>query len=154
MIGFGILLACIGLALVAIEFFLPGGLLAILGIFALLGSIAVMAFCLGVAWLLGFVFLLTLVVGAVCKMALRKVKSSRKRGSYFHDQDLGGLSVDAYGLELCGKSGVVVTDLRPSGHIISEGKRYQAVSEGGYLSQGEQVVILRVEGARTIVRKG
>ncbi|MFH1852894.1 MAG: NfeD family protein [Candidatus Neomarinimicrobiota bacterium] len=58
------------------------------------------------------------------------------------------------GLEgLVGQMGQAVTDLRPSGWITMGEQRIFVVSEGGFISKGEPVKILVVEGNRVVVRK-
>src|SRR5699024_10672549 len=53
---------------------------------------------------------------------------------------------------IVGKRGKAVTPLRPSGTIMIGKERLDAVSEGDYIREGEQIEIIAVEGARTIVR--
>ena len=46
---------------------------------------------------------------------------------------------------LVGKYGVVVTDLKPSGTVEVEGKRYYAQINCGFAVKGEEIVVSRVE---------
>ena len=55
--------------------------------------------------------------------------------------------------ELVGKTGVVLTELRPSGSILLEGVPVDVVSEGAFLEKGEQVRVISVQGSRIVVRK-
>lgn len=54
---------------------------------------------------------------------------------------------------LIGKEGIVATDLKPSGNVDVEGKRYQARMVWGYALKGESVKILRHEGGRLYCKK-
>ena len=49
--------------------------------------------------------------------------------------------------------GTAESDLKPSGHVMVEGKREQAVSQGTYIKKGEKIKVVGGEGARLIVRK-
>ena len=54
---------------------------------------------------------------------------------------------------LVGMKGVVATDLKPSGTVEIDGKRYQAQIDFGYASKGEIVEITRHEGGRLYCKK-
>ena len=54
---------------------------------------------------------------------------------------------------LVGMSGIAATDLKPSGSVEIEGKRYQAQIISGYAERGETVKILRHEGGRLYCKK-
>jgi membrane-bound serine protease (ClpP class) len=54
--------------------------------------------------------------------------------------------------ELLGQVGRVVTPLRPVGMCDFEGKRLECVSESGYVSKGQMVKVIRVEGTQLTVR--
>lgn len=51
------------------------------------------------------------------------------------------------------KSGVTVTELRPSGIAEIDGKRYSVVSEGEMIGPSVEIVVKEVEGNNIIVRK-
>ena len=53
---------------------------------------------------------------------------------------------------LLGKKGVVMTDLRPTGVGQIDGINFDVISEGNYISAGEPVEIIKVEGSKLIVR--
>ncbi len=55
--------------------------------------------------------------------------------------------------KLVGTKGVVATDLKPSGTVEIDGKRYQAQIDFGYAQKGEIVEILRHEGGRLYCKK-
>lgn len=52
---------------------------------------------------------------------------------------------------LLGKTGVTTTELRPAGRVEIDGKTYDAVTEGNYMSRGEIVKVLSVEGVKISV---
>lgn len=53
---------------------------------------------------------------------------------------------------LVGKSGVAETELRPSGVVRVDGKRYDARSEYGLVQQGTPITVLRATGTDVVVR--
>ena len=53
---------------------------------------------------------------------------------------------------LLGNKGVAMTDLRPTGVGQIDGINFDVISEGNYISAGEPVEIIKVEGSKLIVR--
>ena len=54
---------------------------------------------------------------------------------------------------LVGRPGLVMTALRPSGTIIVDGERHDAVSDGDFILEGEAVRVLEVHGNRVVVER-
>ncbi|HJS47124.1 MAG TPA: NfeD family protein [Gemmatimonadales bacterium] len=54
--------------------------------------------------------------------------------------------------ELVGREGTAVTDLRPSGTILVDDERIDAVAESGFVTAGSAVRVIRAEGYRHVVR--
>jgi membrane-bound serine protease (ClpP class) len=53
-----------------------------------------------------------------------------------------------------GKAGKVVNPLRPAGVVeFADGERLDVVSEGAYIAGGDEVIVVKVEGRRIVVRK-
>ncbi|MEX1012143.1 MAG: NfeD family protein [Waddliaceae bacterium] len=143
------LLLAIGFFLIFAEFYLPGGIMGVLGTLTVVGSIIVFAMqsespIYIILYLVGVVISLALVF----KYALRRIS----RGSLFSAGDQTGYYASSYDKELIGKVGTVATDLRPGGHIAIDGKRYSAISQSGYLSKGEKVVVIDGQGETLIVK--
>jgi len=55
--------------------------------------------------------------------------------------------------ELVGETGVAVSDCRPSGWVIVDERKIFVVSEGEFISNGDPIKILTVDGNRVVVRK-
>ncbi len=53
---------------------------------------------------------------------------------------------------LVGKKGTAVTKLRPSGTVEIDGMRIDVVSEGDYITAGTEIIVVKVDGTRVIVR--
>ena len=54
-------------------------------------------------------------------------------------------------VELAGKQGVAVTNLRPSGSAEIDGERYDVVTESEFIEPGTAVRVIEVEGFRIVV---
>ncbi|MGA9287274.1 MAG: NfeD family protein, partial [Anaerobacillus sp.] len=54
--------------------------------------------------------------------------------------------------ELVGLEGIAVTPLRPSGIADFGDERLDVVTEGGYISSGVEVKIVKTNGSRVVVR--
>jgi membrane-bound ClpP family serine protease len=52
---------------------------------------------------------------------------------------------------LVGVAGKTVTDLRPAGTAVFNGKRYDVVSRGDFVSKNTEVTVVSVEGNRIVV---
>lgn len=55
--------------------------------------------------------------------------------------------------ELTGQKGEALTDLRPSGIVVINSRRYDVVTEGDYIQKGSTITVARVEGVKIIVQK-
>lgn len=54
---------------------------------------------------------------------------------------------------LVGSTGIAITDLRPSGKVECNDEIYDAVTEGGFITKGSTVKVMKAEGYSIIVRK-
>ena len=55
--------------------------------------------------------------------------------------------------ELLGRTGTVITELRPSGTILLNGVPVDVVSEGAFIPKGTLVRVAAVQGSRVVVRR-
>ncbi len=69
------------------------------------------------------------------------------------DKNSGGVSEPAEWASLKGKDGTALTDLRPAGTVLIEGKRYDVVSRGEYIEKGTTIEVAMVDSNRVVVRK-
>ncbi|WP_017380144.1 NfeD family protein [Paenisporosarcina sp. TG-14] len=150
-----VLLFVIGLVLVVAEFFLTGGVLGIIGLALIIGSILLAG---GNVVHMGIAVLIALFVAIVGMVIIMKFFG--KNMKLFNKIILKDSTDTKHGyvsninrVELIGKSALSMTPLRPSGTIILEGERIDAVTEGGYIEMGKVVKIIKVEGSRTVVRE-
>jgi membrane-bound ClpP family serine protease len=148
-----ILIGCVSLICFYFEFFLPGGILALLGIVALVGG-AVLFFFETSSPLFSFIYVvgfLTLSI-LICFLALKNIRKSGKKDSFFLQKDQAGYSSAKMDEDLMGKEGVVSTELKPAGHIRIEERQYQAVSQGGFVSKGTLVEVVQMRGSHVVVK--
>ncbi|KSU63743.1 hypothetical protein AS034_05745 [[Bacillus] enclensis] len=149
-----IILFVIGIILIIAEFFLPGGIAGGLGAAAVIGSIMLAG---GNIMQMGISILIALLIAVIAMIIFVKVFG--KKMKLFNKIILkdstnteSGYVSNANRLELIGKTGLTKTPLRPSGTIIIEDERIDAVTEGGYIAVNQQVKVVKVEGSRIVVR--
>jgi membrane-bound serine protease (ClpP class) len=143
-----------GIILMVIELFAPGfGIFGILGIISLTLGVVLASYntvygfvSLGIAGVITIGLIIVIVKyfghrGTWNRLILRD--EMKKEQGY-----VSSLTRE----ELLGKEGEAVTTLRPSGTIVVEGERIDAVTEGGFIRQNARVVIIKVEGHRVVVR--
>lgn len=148
-----IILLIVGLLLLLVEFFLPGGILAVIAGITILISIFKFASESPslLATALYIVIVICLLIGVV-KFALWRIKKTQESKTILSDDSQSGFQASSYDKSLIGKHAVVSTDLRPGGHIMVDGMSYLALSQSGFLSKGEEVLIIGGEGDSLIVK--
>ena len=143
-----------GILCIIVEMLLPTvGLLAGVGVAAMLYSVVL---ALGgdvdaVLAMLGAVVLAVVIFALIVK----KLPSSKLWNKFvLHDQSTSkrGFVSAAPRTELVGHTGVVTTELRPSGTADIDGRPVDVVSEGAFLPKGTEIRVVTVEGARVVVR--
>lgn len=147
------ILAFSGLFLVFLEFFLPGAVMAIGGGLLLIASLIFfhMQNKSALAFLIYLTSLLTLVY-LVIRCALWRVKAMAKNGTIYLEGDQEGFKASAFPKELIGKVGIADTDLKPSGHILVDGQRFNAISKIGYIDKETPIEILSGTGSHLVVQ--
>lgn len=153
MIWWALLLFLGGIVLIYAEFLLPGGICGVTGAIMLLASGA-----LGVAALPGYELfvIVTELAGAAVAIALGMRMLARGRGLHGlrHEDGLraeDGFVSAAGDLGLVGRTGSVFTALRPSGTIVVDGRRVDAVADGTFIEAGRAVRVVEVHGNRVVV---
>jgi membrane-bound serine protease (ClpP class) len=152
-----ILLLLLGLALIALEVFVPsGGVLGVLAALALIASIVV-AFSGG--WATGSVMLVVamVVVPVVIGVAIhwwprtpigRMIVLEPPHG----EEEVLPETAEYRGLRsMIGKRGVAKTKMLPSGAVVIEGRSYDALSEGMAIDPGQPIRVMAVRATRIVV---
>lgn len=153
--SFTLMLFVIGVLLLLVELFVFGAVLGIIGItliiisFVTLGdNLSMMLFNVVFASILTLIEWVVLVkffkksIAIFDKVVLKD--STSKESGYTSHNDRS---------HLVGEIAVSYTDLRPSGIIILNNERIDAVSEGSFISKDMKVAIIEVEGTRVVVRE-
>jgi membrane-bound serine protease (ClpP class) len=89
-------------------------------------------------WLIALV---TILVAAFFAFAIQKIIQVHRRQAYSGRE------------ELVGKTAVVRAALDPEGMVLFKGELWTAISEGGRVKPGEEVIITKVEGLKLYVKK-
>lgn len=147
-------LMVLGLGLIMLEIFIPGG---IVGIFGGISMLAAVGFAYQDYGMEGGI--ITFGIGLVGLVAclwfefkvLPKTPAGRK---LFLQNQVEGKSQPDVGVdEMIGKEGKAATALSPSGHIIVDGKKLEAISRSGFLDKGELVKIDSFDQFKVTVSK-
>ncbi|MDD5261363.1 MAG: NfeD family protein [Methylacidiphilales bacterium] len=140
-----------GILLLAAEIFLPGLIAGILGIVCLLGAAArawsiyganAGLSVLGAEFSLGIILFL-LWMKYFPRSALGKVLSLDNTSAPRADENAG----------LLGSTGKTVSLLRPSGTARIQGRRVDVITEGQPIPPDTDIKVVKVDGARIMVRK-
>ncbi len=144
------------LALILAEFFVPGGILGVIGGILLLTSGGMTIYHYPEHALLAvfgqFAGVVVLILGAL-------VILPRFPGAQFlvlrdtMDTGEGGWVSDPSDTTLVGRIGEVHSMLRPAGIVEIDGERINAVSDGSFIEPGEKVRVMEVHGNRIVVEK-
>ncbi|MCL4424124.1 MAG: nodulation protein NfeD [Firmicutes bacterium] len=147
-------LFALGIILLAVEAFIPG-----FGIFGLSGIVAVF-YSIYLASASSQQALqsisIALVISILTGFALAHY--GRRRG-WWRGLVLGAAETSRHGYvpqryrpELMGKTGVVLTPLRPAGMAEINGERVDVVSDGEFIPKGAMVKVVKIEGTRALVK--
>jgi len=148
-----ILLVVIGLVLIGIEFYMPGFVLATVGIILLLTADFVCLNHFGTNWAAGL-FVTEVALASLTGYVVIKTVPRTAAGKWMilsHEQR--NASAVAQTPELIGAEGVAQTTLRPSGMAEIAGKRLDVVAESDMIARGSAIKVIAVEGNRIVVRK-
>lgn len=144
----------IGLLLIYLEFFLPGAVMGVAG--GLMIGASLLLFIMEANSVIAVVIYFILVAFSIVlliKYALWKIPRAKPDRSIYSADAQEGYQASGYDKEAIGKSGVVLSDLKPGGYILIKGEQHQALSESGYIPKGTEVIVLYGEGESLIVRK-
>ena len=148
-----IALGTAGVALLFLEMFLPGMIAGIIGAILLIASVFVAYSDVGTE--AGNVTLAaaTAITALLWWWWATKFQHTRF-GRSMTLTAAGAGTAQAEGItQLAGQTGVAITPLRPSGTILVEGKRLDAITGGEFIEQGSCIRIVRAEGSALIVHR-
>jgi len=137
-----------------LEIFVPGGLLAIVGIACIIGAAAAATDAYG--WIAG---LLVFIGGGIFVVFMFFVEVKWLLRNRFarriqHNEQISGSSLKKVDVDaLLGTQAEAVTRLTPSGKIRVDGKLLEAKSENGWVHRGEPVIITGSDVFHVFVRR-
>lgn len=143
-----------GILLMILEIFLPGGIVGAIGFISIVSGLVMAAYdteqglaSLGIAVLITAVITFILIKKYGFKGLINRFILSdeqRNEQGYVAPKDQRNL---------VGKKGIALTPFRPAGVAKIEGMRVDAVSAGGFIQAGVQIVVVQVEGTRVVVQE-
>ena len=143
----------LGLLLILVEFYLPGAVMGITGGILVLTSIVLFTMQAdSLIWVAVYVIGVSISIVFLIKFAIWKIRTAKPSRSIYLNSDQKGYYASSFDSSVIGKTGIVVTDLKPGGHILVDGKRLQAISQSGYLTKGTEVIVLGGQEESLIVR--
>ena len=154
-----LMLFVIGFAALFLELFVPAaGVVGALGIICMITG-TVLAYNSS-GRLVGSIFLAGILIGTPVMIMLglkafpKSFVGKKLILSKSFEQKEGFTSAENEKYQILkGKEGLAVTNLRPSGMIVVDGKKYSVVTAGEMIERLSHVRVVKVEGNRIVVRK-
>ena len=148
-----ILTTVVGFVLIALEIFLPGGILGVIGGLLLLIAMGLGFSVFGPIGGLVSVTGLTIVGGVALYLWIKlfpKTGVGRQMtlDASTEDYHANDTRLDA----LLEKTGTTITDLRPAGKAEIGGQKVNVVSQGGWVEKGTFIKVTEIAGNRVVVR--
>lgn len=148
-----LILISAGFILFLIELFTPGfGLCGISGLALIIWgctlSIARIDPFVGI-----FIFAASIYLVTLFFRIFKKSKLWKKMQLNLSEEKSKGFSVDLNFESLLNKQGKTLSPLRPTGIILIEGKRLEAATDGVFVENNKDIVVIRIEGNKIIVRE-
>ncbi len=150
-----IMLFVLGIGLILLELFVPGGIIGVLGTLSIITSLLLASdnmINMGISILIA--------IGLSIIACILMVKVYGKKMRLFNKIILtdstnteNGYVSNLNRTDLLGKKGITFTALRPSGTILIGDDRIDVVSEGDFIVKGKTVKVVKVEGSRIVVRE-
>ena len=151
---FPIILQLVGVVVIIAEIIIPsGGILAIaaLGVFgySLFIVFNETSMTIGFSFVFADLILIPVLVIVGLKLLARSPVTLRKTLSRKEGVSSQSSELESY----VGRQGNAVTDLRPAGIAVINGKRVDVVTRGEYIEKDSAIIVTTVTGNQIIVRK-
>ena len=149
-----IILQLVGVVVIIAEIILPsGGILSIVALsvfgYSLYIAFSEISKTVGFAFVAADLVLIPVLVIVGLKLLARSPVTLRKTLSREEGVSSQSSELESY----VGTQGNAVTDLRPAGIAVINGKRVDVVTRGDYLEKDSAIVVSAVTGNQIIVRK-
>ncbi|WP_244374846.1 NfeD family protein [Anoxybacillus flavithermus] len=154
--GFGaIVLFLIGLILLVIELFVPGGVIGFLGLGTLVWSLFLAAkHSSFITVSLAIAIVSAVIVGLwLSRVSKQKMALFEKIVLTDEQRNEEGYVSHEVRMDLVGKRGVAITVLRPAGTALIDGERVDVVTEGEYIERHRPIEVIHVDGLKVVVRE-
>ena len=151
-----VILFIVGMALIAVELFIPG-----IGIFGGLGLVSLVLCIVFQAKTFTQGLILFLIIAAIVTALVLVITRSFSKGRLYKSslvlknrasREEGYIS-NTDNTSIVGKSGISLTPLRPSGRAEVENKIYDVVSDGEFIDSGQRIIVSEAAGRRILVKK-
>lgn len=145
----------IGIVCVALEFFVPGGILGVIGVGAIIGSLFLTTNDIGHMTMSIAIALMVSIIASVVLFRFMGLEKGFFKNIILNDStstEKGYIS-SKNRLDLIGLEGRSITPLRPAGTGDFDGERIDIVTEGGFIANDRPVKVIKTEGSRVIVRE-
>lgn len=149
------LLYLFGIFLLLVEGMMPGfGVAGITGVIFVFASVVMITSNMFQALLL---FILTLIVMVLIIIAMYKLGFGSKYMKFLvlqtEQKNVEGYTSAKDYKSYVGKTGISVSNLRPSGTIVIDGLRMDAVTLGDYIDKDQKVLIINVDANSLVVKR-
>ena len=153
--GFIVALFILGIALLFLEIFVPGGILGLFGVAALITGIVLSVDSFAQRVFFISLLLLTLTGLFALSFRLPQTRFIWERFSLKTCQTSkeGYLTPDRNYEIYLNKQGIALCQLRPAGTADFSGERLDVVTEGAFVMSGAKIKVIAVEGSRVVVRQ-
>lgn len=143
-------LLLVGAALLLLETVLPGMIAGLVGLGCLIAGVVVAytQFGLRTGNFVLVIVIVGVVIGTLCW--IRYFPESPMARLFISRGTIG--TIGAERPELLHSTGTALTQLRPSGMAIIDGRRVDVVSEGELIEKGSRIKVIATEGLRVVVR--
>lgn len=146
-------LLILGLVLIFLEFYIPGAVMGIIGgVMVLISLVLFASESTSPVYVVLYIILTGVLLVGLVRFALWRIPQARKGFSIYSGSDQEGYVASTYDSAAIGKTGVVLSDLKPGGYILVDGKQHQAISREGYIVKGTEVLVLSGEEESLIVK--
>ena len=108
------------------------------------------AFINRLVWLAATLIVSLGVIAVLTKYYLPKSTTFKKFVLEGHEQT-GYIATGHSGMPKAGERGEALTELRPAGKIMVNGKIFDAISSGQFIESGTAIEVLRIDGAQVVV---
>jgi membrane-bound serine protease (ClpP class) len=148
------ILLILGFLLIFIEFYIPGAIMGTLGGILTFASI-IMFVSENDSWIaiISYIAAVMIGLGLLFKFALWRIRTAKPGSSIYSGSSQDGYKASRFDHTAIGKTGVVLSDLKPGGYILIDNKQLQAISESGYIVKGSKVVVISGQEESLIVKQ-